>query len=327
VNKITFGNLSVTAKNKELLDYIELVSSAILEHQKPRKTVSATYQFIDTGLGYLDGGPLSLCFYGRIVKDTTIVREQVMQAGKLVSNRLVVPSSPSAFFVLNISDHRVSLLAETQGAPSISTFGNTLRHYVKNLHKEFIRSLYESQRESNPDILLKDLYEDFPRPIIDIAPIADKIAIDVFIKRFREIKQVTVNVIRRNQDFEPGELFDELAEDVAPLGPVSTKLIINGPKEGLNSAQTSTFIKNVVSHGYEDTMIKGKDQAGNDLSGTNEDYSLIRVVRDLPTDVLARAVEIHKQYIDAKANEQIIVATRDVSEVARRLNQIKARDE
>lgn len=319
--KISFANISVTSKDKELLDYIEILRRALDPSIGTRRTVSAAYQFIDVACEQLGTGIESLCFYGRILKDTTILREQVYENGQLLQRRLELPSSPSAFFVFNLLDHRMALMPETQGAPSITTFGNTLRYFMHKAHEDEIRRQYKAAAETGDTVTLKSLRENLPQPIVDIVPIADKVAISAFLADFEKITQVVVKVTRRNQDLKHGELFDELAEEVAPLGPSNSRFIISGGRDGLDREKTSDFVKEVVDHGYEDTTITGLDRTGAKIKGSNEDYSLVRYIDEVPENNRSRAESVYEQYVSAKAAGQIKVGDRSSHE---KLEQIAA---
>lgn len=323
MHRISFANISVTAGKNELLHYVDLLDSALRPSINPRKTVSASYQFIDVGLKQLSSAPSSVSYFGRIVKDTTILREQVFENGKLIPKRVVLPSSPSAFFIFNLMDHRMALLPETQGAPSVVTFGNTLKFYMLKAYETKVQKLYKSQNESETKTSFKSLKEAYPRPIIDIIPVADKVAIASFLKDFSVINQVVVKVSRRNQDLRHGELFDDLAEEVAPLGPSSSRFVINGGKDGLDREKTVDFVKDVVDHGYEDTIVTGQDFTGSKIKGSNQDYSLIRTVSDIPSDDISRAEMLFDQYSAAKQSGQIKVADRTGQEILERLDAIR----
>lgn len=327
-HKVFFGNLSVTSGQLELLDYVELIWQAVKDNQNPRKTRGATYYFHNVGIGLLRrGDPLSAVIYGRIVKNIVLVSEQVLVGGELIPRLQRIDSSPSSFFVLDLADHRVSFMPETKFPPSLATFGNTLEYFVKKKHEEIIRQRYlEGKKEEDPPTL-KKLRSEFPAPSIGLAPIADKLAIEAFVSRFEKISKVTVHIHRRNQDYTPGALFAALGEETAALGPSTTKFVATGGREGLDREATRNFVIEVAQDGYEDTELIGQDAEGARLSGSNMDYSLVRVIQDPPENELDRATALHQEYLSAKADGQIRVAARDANAIRERLPAVARENE
>lgn len=91
INKrATFANLVVKFGRQNLLDYKELFTSALMVDTKYRKYGNSIYRFMDVKLQLADPkDPLSVVIFGRFVKDTEYVREQVLADGKLVADETV----------------------------------------------------------------------------------------------------------------------------------------------------------------------------------------------------------------------------------------------
>ncbi|QCP86506.1 hypothetical protein EYE35_12685 [Cereibacter sphaeroides] len=305
------------------MDYADLVVKSILENQEARKTSGGAYHFLDVDIGYMiDGEPLSISLYGRLVKDMILVSEQSLDEGKLIAERKTLPSSPSAFFVFNLADHRLAYMPETKMAPTIKTFGNTLDFFIKKKHDEMLRRRWAEVNTQEERVTLKSLREEWPLPIVHVVPIADKLAVEAFLKRFESISEIVVHVVRRNQDYSPGGLFDALSEDVSELEPTSSRLVVNGGKEGLNMQKAVEFIGDIAEHGYEDTKISGKNAEGYRMSGTNADYSLSRAVDETPLGLIERAKTLYEQYVQAKEDGQIRMRPRDAEALSERLRRL-----
>lgn len=315
--KIHFANLSVTQKGRELLDYGDIVVDAVLKNQQPRRTSSAIYHFMDVDIGFLEpDNVLSLSIYGRFVKSTTLSSEQELVNGRIVPRHVQIPTAPSAFFVFNLADHRISLMEETRNAPTIRTFGNTLTLFIKRRYELVTRSMWKEALEQDDKVTLKSIIDSFPPPFIRLVPISGKVEIDAFLKRFSKIRSLSIDVIKRNQDMSRGGIFDALAEDIAELGPASSKLQVNGGQEGLNPETTTSYLGDLAEHGYEDAKIKGTDHQGSELVGSNSEFSLTRSVDEPSQDPFTRAMQINGEYKKAKETGQIKLTPRDAEKLA-----------
>ncbi|MBD9529169.1 hypothetical protein [Paracoccus sp. PAR01] len=317
-NKVSFGNLSVTSSSLELLDYADVVVRAVLENQEPRKTSRNRYYFLDVDLDYLvKADPTSLSLYGRFVNDTILEREQVLIDGKLIAQPEKMKTAPSAFFIFNLLDHRLTYMPETSGAPRLSTLGNTMEFFIKRKHDQILR-----ERHKETGRTLTNLRQDFPLPAVHLTPIVSRLALDDFVKKFSKITSISIKVIKRNQDLSPGELFFELADEVGELEPTSSRLEIQGGKDGLNIIKAQEFIGDVAEHGYEDARLVGLDRNGAKISGSNEDFSLSVVTDAGPEEARGRAEHLYAQYLELKRNRQITIQRDDAKEDIERLKEI-----
>ena len=62
---------------------------------------------------------MSTVIAGHFVKNSVLAREQVFQNEELISDHAEIETSPSAFFVLFLSDHRIAYAPETRFAPTL----------------------------------------------------------------------------------------------------------------------------------------------------------------------------------------------------------------
>lgn len=323
---LKFANISVTSKRLELVDYLDIFIPSIFQNQIPRKTSRASYYFLDVGMGYLnEADQASLCIYGRFVKDTALTREQVLEDGVIVNSPGTLRTSPSFFFVINVADHRMVFMPETPFSPTVSSFAHSINYFFKKKYDSHIRAEQRKREEAGSRSTLKDVRESFPFPEISITPIAGRVEVSDFLKKFSKINKIQVSIVRRNQDLRPGELFDLIAEDISDLGPQSSQLTVNGGASGLDIQKTEAFIGSISQEGYEDTRVIGQDMLGARISGTNEDFSLTIPVSEVPQDILRRAQVLFDEYEKAKRARQFRVAPRDGLDFLARLREAKDR--
>ena len=121
---VSFANVICRFGDKfHLLDLAsEVVLPALIDSTLKREYSDTTYFFLKTVLAQIDGAtpqetPL-LVVYGRLVKDTVLVSEQIYTPEHgLVTAVESIPSAPSSFFVFVLNDHKLIYLPEVAHAP------------------------------------------------------------------------------------------------------------------------------------------------------------------------------------------------------------------
>ncbi len=130
--KATFANLVVKFGSKNLLDYKEIFTAAIMVDTNVRQYGNSYYRFLDPRVALLDpGDPMSLAIYGRFVKDTEYSREQIMLDGKLVPDETRMSVALSAYFCIFLAEHRMAYVPETKNAPPLGS--RLIDHQSQNM--------------------------------------------------------------------------------------------------------------------------------------------------------------------------------------------------
>lgn len=310
---VQFANLSIRFGDKELLDYKELVVGAFLKDTYIRRYGRSSYHFFETGIGLIDeNDPLSLAIWGRLVKETTLEREQYFSDGSLVQDKQSLESAPTSFFVFFVADHRVAFIPETKFAPTLGNLESTVRKFVQNEFNAWAKDVYKEVKAKDPAYRWQDFYEQHASPNVALVPLTARESIEAFVERFSKIDSLTVYVVKRNQDFDGGALFEALLNKSEEIGASSARFVVNGSKDdGLNLGKTAEFVSETTEGGYERVALRGVDQNGDVLKGTNEDFQL---TAELDTSDMSQSEiieQIFNAYVANKAAGVIKVSERN----------------
>src|SRR5690606_36701018 len=109
-------------------------------------------------------------------------------------------TSPSAFFVLLLKDHRLIYFAETQHAPSLGSFQSTMDRYLTRKHRDFIDASYAAFQGPGKRAFRKDLKEKYPVPTLSVVPITNTDQLADFIKRYASLQEVDIVVHRKHDE-------------------------------------------------------------------------------------------------------------------------------
>src|ERR1700723_2454744 len=132
----TFANFICRfGDQKVLLDYAkEIVLPAFFDDTYIRSYgKKAQFFFHEVEQVVLNGdkeNPI-LGISGRFIKNTYLTREQIFDPEKgIVLDPANIQSSPSAFFLLILNNHRLIYFPETAHAPDLKTFRATLYDFI-----------------------------------------------------------------------------------------------------------------------------------------------------------------------------------------------------
>jgi hypothetical protein len=300
---VQFANLSIRFGERELLDYKELVAGAFLKDTYIRKYGRSSYHFFETKMGLIDkGDPLSLAIWGRLVKETTLEREQYFSDGSIVQDRQSLESAPTSLFVFFVADHRLAFIPETKFAPTLGNLESTVRKFVQNEFNNWARQEYESAKEADSAFRWKDFYAEHSSPTVALVPLTARESIEAFMERFLKIESLTVYVVKRNQDLDGGALFEALVKKSEEMEASSARFVVNGTKDdGLDIENTTEFVSETTQGGYERVALRGIDENGDILKGTNEDFKL---TAELDTTELSQAQLLKKVFETYNANKE-----------------------
>ena len=189
------GNLICRfGREKVLLDMSdEIVLPCFFDKTLVRSYSKTSYFFHEVSPVLLSNGASGsvVGIAGRFIKDTTLEREQIFEEGKgLVKDNGSMRSSPSALFLLVLNNHRLIYVKETKDAPSKESFCSTLLSFLRDKHRQYIEAEFErfmATREADPHsdrVTKKDLYEQTPRPTLELIPLTSEDSIEEFVRKY-----------------------------------------------------------------------------------------------------------------------------------------------
>lgn len=326
-SNVNFANLSVRFGERELLDYIEVISAAFLKDNKTRKYGKAMYHLYEVNYAWVvPDDPLSLVIYGHFVKSSKLEREQVLVQGRLVKDEIEIDTAPSAFFVFFVADHRLAYAPETKQAPPLSSFGSTIQLFIRQEFKIFIDKYYLDRKKDNGKFTRQRAYQDHVPPEISLVALTSRDSIDQFVKRFSKIEKLVVHIVKRNQDINGGDIFEALYGKSEEMGVSSSRFIATGGKDGLKHQATEEFIEETTAGGYEEVAIAGRDGNDNKLSGTNEDFKLSTPIELEGLPDLSKARKIFEAYEGLKDDGAIRVTKREANIIADKTKNVFPRE-
>lgn len=271
-NEIIFANFVLKFGNENLLDYVnQVVIPAFSDKSLVRKYGENTkYFFNNVDLREIKSGDVtSTAIYGRIIKDTKLIRHQIFKREKgLVKDFASLDSAPSAFFILILSSHRLIYCAETKYSPDLSSFHSTINDFIKQKYEIFIRSIHKKSNET-----LKSLREKHQPPHLEIIPLSKKENIRDFIERYETLKKIEFQLVRPNDELDASEMFEGFRQFSDGVNSKNTKITVSNPN-GLNKEQSIKDIQAALTPGNQKVTTSGVDEYGNNINGNNDSFKL-----------------------------------------------------
>jgi hypothetical protein len=314
-----------------LLDLAEeVILPSFLDQSLLRRYSDTTYFFYEAQVVEVGSGTdKKLGIVGRFIKDTTLVREQIYDEEKgLVHDRESIRSSPSAVFLLILNNHKLIYLHETANAPNLQAFRSTTEKFIRQKHRNFIDELYKKKRKEyeagdSEAITKKALYEEFPRPNINIIPLSSEESFKDFVKRYDILRSVQTKLVQTNDEFDTDAFFSQLREGMDEIGSSRTTLSHNN-KKGLVKEKVLKQLAPLVGQGNTLIMLDGKDSEGDSLKGNNENFKVrVPVEEELSDNLPDIAKQIYRSF--SKLSRRGVVKIADVgSSVIEKIAKLKS---
>ncbi|MHB8286282.1 MAG: hypothetical protein ACYDD1_16635 [Caulobacteraceae bacterium] len=286
-NQTVFANFLCKFGDKDMADYLAEIILPVFTDDKLSRTYGDTSMRFESVKLFMDGETPVLAgkfLYNTVLRRTHIYKEGVGQ----VEAPDQMESAPSSFFVLSLDNHRLIYFAETQSAPDIKRFQNTVLKFIDVKYEEFIRSERLRIKSGGEKITKAELYNIHHKAELKIVPLSGSDSVRDFIARYEKLQSVKIVVLRRNKDVDPAKTMDELDELAQRAGaPNATLSVANGG--GLDPKGVEALVEGVTASGNQLVTLKGVDQEGTPLNGRNDDFSFMPVYPKVPTGTKSRA--------------------------------------
>lgn len=248
----TFGK-----ENQPMLDYFfEIILPAFSKEEEDQKKGSekkeTDFFFRNVKLTNVKG---EFVLAGLIVKSTTLEVKSRIIKGELVRTNEIYPSDPYSYFLINLKNHRMVLVKNQKGSPTLKNFSVTAREKIRN----YTREENEVREEKLPNVNL------------NVVAIPFKGAIEEELKKVKQIKNVTLRFYPLNGDIIDNETVDYLTETLEKLGSKTGDITYNTPT---NKDNVVSIIKD--TKGLMKPTIRVKFNNG--TSGTLKDDSFTEVM-------------------------------------------------
>jgi hypothetical protein len=313
----TFANFICRFGAKHVLvDYlVEIVTPAFTRDTYVRTYGRTThFHFYEVEIVTLDekSAPPVKALAGRFIKDTELTRHQVFDSAKgLIKDEQHMRSSPSAFFVLVLNNHRLIYFPETPHAPTLSEFKATAEHFLRLRHKEYIDELYDRAKDSRnasgpqekvPRVTKKQLNERYERPTVEVVTLTAAESVRAFIERYDTLKNINFRLVKPNSDIDAGEIFSQFRELTNELNGNRASVTVSNSKEGLNIDAAIETVAEATASGNQDIALNGIDHSGNKLQGSNEHFQISVPIEEVPATkngLISRLYAAFKSLTDA----------------------------
>lgn len=280
-HELQIANFITTFGSKgELLDFAdEIVIPSFFDDSLVRKHGSSTYyiyepKWIDLGLN----GDRELALTGRFIKDTVLSREQIYKRGELVEDYEEMQSSPSAFFLLLLRDHRLLYFSETAHAPDLKSFASTLQIYFRKKWRLHLKQLHGAENNKKTHAQLR---KKIPMPVVDVVPLAKSGSVRKLLTEFDKVTRVRFRLIRPNQETDASKVFQAVRDRIQPLDPGRLDIDV-GQADGLDPSETAEAVEEAAKGMNTDIVLRGTDADGNRLKIENEDLALRLPISEPP---------------------------------------------
>ncbi|MGB0747113.1 MAG: hypothetical protein ACPGO3_00060 [Magnetospiraceae bacterium] len=327
--KLSFANFVCKfGEQKELLDYVEeIILPTFTDDTLVRTFGEATEYFLyEVELKLLadQGDEPIIAITGRFIKNTILMRTQIFEDGVgLIHDEEKMESSPSAFFILILNNHKLLYLPETPSAPTLQVFSSTIRNFLTIKHMAFIDELFQSLKERGERTTKKSLFEAHPKPKLTVTSLASRTSIEEFLKRYRTLKSVEITVLNPNQEIDGAAIWRNIRGMKEGIGSDKTKLVHRNPN-GLKTDEAATQIHDAAAAGNQLVNLGGDDTEGNVLKGNNEHFSYSVPVVEIPEsrDDLATILYGKLQHAMESGAITIDQRVKDVSSIMDRLKRL-----
>lgn len=189
--KVSVANFNVVFMDKEkespLLDYFDTILMPALKSGITKRQGDKTYLIMDVAVKQDANNDYILT--GLIVKSTVLeIKSMFDEYGNLVEKNEVYPTAPFSTFVIYLKNHRMILVENQKGSPSLDSFRSTVK---------FILATYVTGK--NRERMEHD-EEPLPIPIVSIVGIPPKGGMIAALKQVEKISTLTLKFYPLNGD-------------------------------------------------------------------------------------------------------------------------------
>lgn len=214
----TFGDL-----NEPMLNYFDSIIYPALQKDKDLKTKRKKY-YIIKDLEIIDyEGQYAL--KGLFIKKTELEIFSDMVDDKLIEKDIRMSAAPYSLFILMLTNHRLILVKNQNGSPSISNFETHIKKIISKYIEVENRERTKLKEKENKDIPL------LPNMNLNIVSFPSKESLEKQLANLKKIKKVALKVYPLNGEVLVNDVFMDLRKELDILKSSSGNFDINSPKD------------------------------------------------------------------------------------------------
>ena len=323
---VHYANFVCHFGDAELLDYLDEIVVPAFLHGGVRTLKDGKYFFHSVqilNLGNVNNQPqMAIC--GRFVKDMVVRSEQRYDAvtDTVLPNNQKMETAPSAIFSLLLASHKLIYLLETANAPGLESFRSTVNsflgtariNYIDDVQKRSeIGSLTAEEAIRFPAIGVEEMSEagealgdanlddDQPKKLtkkklrqllppvnLEIVALSNDESLRAFVDRFQTLQSATLRLVKPNSELDNDEFLATVRVKANAVRSETSSLTYKNP-DGLVKAQVVKQFEAAASEGNTEIKLDGKDQTGQTLRGSNNEFKVVSYLLSKPDGLPATA--------------------------------------
>ena len=317
---VHYANFVCHFGGAELLDYLDEIVVPAFTSGGVRTFKDGTYRLNSVevlDLGTAKSHPeLALC--GRFIKDMIVRSEQRYDArtDTVVPDNKQMETAPSALFALLLASHKLIYLSETAHAPGLESFRSTIasllgRARIAYIDEVQMRSglgmLTDEEAARFPAIAEADvadgqaarleiasiddgargkltkkrLRELLPPVDLEILALSNDEELRAFVARFKTLQSATLRLVIPNSELDNDDFLARVRGKAEEAHSQTSSLVYRNP-DGLNKTQIVAQFETAASEGNTEIKLDGKDEVGQTLRGSNNEFKVVSYLTALP---------------------------------------------
>ncbi|WP_433618757.1 hypothetical protein [Paenibacillus cellulositrophicus] len=208
---------SKNKKNEPLLSYFETIVLPAFKQGIIYKNTRAGNEFLfeDVELSIKNG---VFVLVGLIVKRTHLeIKSRYNDKGELMATNDKVPSDPFSYFIINLQNHRMALVKNQKGSPTVSDFDKSASHVLSRYVSEYNNSISNNENK-------------LPKPILNVVTVPNTGKIEEELEKIEKIESAVLRFYPLNGDISTNELFNELREMLDEVDSKTGSTQFNNPQ-------------------------------------------------------------------------------------------------
>lgn len=298
-NLTVFANFICKFGDLNLADlFQEVVLPAFTDDTLVREAYASSFHLLDVELfASLSPDRPEPAIAGQFVRDHFLRRTQVLDhnTGALIADEAALQTSPSAFFVLLLRDHRLVYFAETPQAPDLKLFASAMERFITIKYHDYISRLKLEAKEAGERITKIALRERIKPPTLEVVPLTSQDGLEAFIARYQKLQRVDITVHRKNDEISTAALIANTDAWNDLLKGQQTK-ISTTDNAGLDKDGTAKALKEIGDGASETIRLFGEDENGDRLVGDNEEFSVKVLIEHLAGNADAKARRLFAKF-------------------------------
>jgi hypothetical protein len=243
--------------------------------------------------------------YGRLVKDTFLEREQVYIDGELKDDPTALQNSPSAIFILSLKDHQLFFIKEHRFAPTLETFRSCIDKFINEERDSLIENIFQAEKEkyeyrgkTGRRKTKKDLQGTYGKPEINIIPLSSDASIEEFIKSFKVIDKIALNLVTPNNESDTNPFFESWRNKKKTLPNSKSSITFSKDKKPLQPTPVANLAKEAADDRNILLKVTGRDVHNDKLVGTNDNFKLTVPLGELEDDPILLSKKVYDRFQD-----------------------------